>query len=161
MTIRKRTVEGRTLAFHLYWPADGSVSGKELFYLGYVIHLNSCVSVESKYHTDNSEIQFWRLRVSILVNIHSKVPQLKLNLKLFFCHITCKLDWTQWISSTWNLFRSFRNYKLFSSSVKTTCISKSRNSYTTSISFFCSAGNWTHFSGKCSASRYTSVLSLL
>lgn len=121
VTIRKRAVEGRTLAFHLYWPAEGSVSGKELFYLGYVIHLNSCVSVESKHHTDNSEIQFWRLRVSILVNIHSKVPQLKLNLKLFFCHITRKLDWPQWISSTWNLFRSFRNYKYFSSFVKTIC----------------------------------------
>lgn len=54
VTIRKRIVEGRTLTFHLYWPADVSVSGKEHFYLGYVIHLNSCVSVESKHHTDNS-----------------------------------------------------------------------------------------------------------
>lgn len=122
LTIRKRIVEGRTLTFHLYWLADVSVSGKEHFYLGCVIHLNSCgISVESKHHTDNSETRFWRLRVSIPANIHSKVPQLKLNLKLFFCHITCKLDWTQWISSIWNLLRSFGNYKYFSSFVKTIC----------------------------------------
>lgn len=53
VTLRKRMLEGRTLTLHLYWLADVLVSGKESFYLGYIIYLNSCFSVESKHHTDN------------------------------------------------------------------------------------------------------------
>lgn len=49
-----RVLELRTLTLHIYWLADISVSAKRAFLLGHITHLNPCVPVGGKHHTDNS-----------------------------------------------------------------------------------------------------------
>lgn len=56
--------------------SDLTVSAKNIS-IWDTLHLNSCIPVGGKHHTDNSN-PVLNDRISILGDIHSKAPQLKL-----------------------------------------------------------------------------------
>lgn len=98
-------------------------------------------------------VQFWRLGVTIPVDIHSKGPRWKLNLELVFHHITGKLDWIQWNSFIWNRLSDIINTSHLSKSFCNLHFKVKKFLCYHHEVFFGSAAIKPIFSGKCSASR--------